>query len=302
MTADELKSHVVRAGTGLLAYAAGRYHFSVDQVGAITSDIGYVGSAAAFLYGGYLHWGMKKVPDTAIVTGANTPRPNVTGLALAFLCLAGLLLAGNARAADLKPVLKAPAVVGCTVTSCTGFFVGGTIANAGGNIDIIGSGVSGLASNGLNLGAQAGYEYFNNNFYFAPFVKASYDISLTAPGSGITDKIAWGGGVRLGYSLANIFGAVTTTGATPTLSADLLKALMTPYVTVSQEKRHGQPTLGTGAGVEALLAADPNGHSSWTVNADYMHYAYRQGGDVSPVAVQKDENYVGASVNKHFGF
>jgi hypothetical protein len=62
MTQDAIKANVVRALTGLLGYAAGRYHLSTDQVGAVVSDIGYVGMAAAWCYGAFAHWGMKKVP------------------------------------------------------------------------------------------------------------------------------------------------------------------------------------------------------------------------------------------------
>ena len=67
MNADEIKSSITRAAGIVLAWAAGRYHLSADQVGAITSDIGYIGSAAAFAYGLYSHWNMKKVPETATV-------------------------------------------------------------------------------------------------------------------------------------------------------------------------------------------------------------------------------------------
>jgi uncharacterized protein (DUF433 family) len=217
-----------------------------------------------------------------------------------------MLLASSASAANLA--LKAPVFTTpiCSVTSCIGGFIGMTVGNGGGNIDIIGSGVSGLTQNGLAIGMQGGYEYFNNSIYFAPYVNVNYDISLSSVSNSIADKTSYGGGIRVGYSLAGIFGTVTTQGTTPSLPTQLLNSLMTPYINVNEEKRHGQPALGTGVGVEALLAADATGHSSWTLNADYLHYTYNQGGNAGSSAglttTQKDENWVGISLNRHFGF
>ena len=102
-----------------------------------------------------------------------------------------------------------------------------------------------MASNGLGVGGQAGAEYFANNIYAAIYVDTSYDLSLNAPGASITDKVSWGGGVRLGYSLANIIGSVTTAGTTPTLSQSLMNALMTPYINVkTPQGRPGNDPAG----------------------------------------------------------
>lgn len=86
MNSDAIKSNITRAAGIVLAWAAGRYHLSPDQVGAMMSDVGYVGSAAAFGYGVYQHFGMKKVPEAAVAVippvGANPTPPagaTVTG-------------------------------------------------------------------------------------------------------------------------------------------------------------------------------------------------------------------------------
>jgi len=71
MNADQVKAGITHAAGIALAWAAGRYGLSPDQVGAMMSDVGYVGSIAAWSYGVYAHYGMKKVSSsaTAIMTG-----------------------------------------------------------------------------------------------------------------------------------------------------------------------------------------------------------------------------------------
>lgn len=68
MNSDEIKSSIARAAGIVLGWAAGRYHLDPTQVGAIMSDVGYLGAAAAFVYGLFNHWNMKKVPETAKVS------------------------------------------------------------------------------------------------------------------------------------------------------------------------------------------------------------------------------------------
>ena len=79
MITDATKSNVTRLLGMLLAWAAGRYHLSTDQVALIASDVSYVGAAAAFAYGMFEHWNMKKVPDnsTALKLPASVVVPPV---------------------------------------------------------------------------------------------------------------------------------------------------------------------------------------------------------------------------------
>lgn len=221
------------------------------------------------------------------------------------LILALALLASPAGAANLNtpvnPATKAPARPTCTLTSCTGLFVGGFIANAGGNFDVLGTGLTGLAQNGLGFGGQAGGEYFANNVYAAIYLDVQDDMDINAPpGTTFGSKLTYGIGGRLGYSLASAFGAATTGTAAPTLPQQFLSSLMTPYINVWEGKRHDQAALRTGAGVEALLS------SNITLNADYFHYTYNQGGtagtmDGLPVKLTSDNEFR-LSINRHFGF
>jgi hypothetical protein len=220
-----------------------------------------------------------------------------------ILFAAALSLAvSTAFAADLAAqTVKAPArPPACTLTSCTGLFVGGFLANAGGNLDVIGSGLTGLAQNGLGFGGQVGAEYFANNVYAAIYVDLQNDLDINAPpGTSFASRLTYGIGGRLGYSLAAAFGAATTGTAAPTLPQQFLASLMTPYVNVWEGKRHDQLALRSGAGVEALLS------TSNTLNADYFHYTYNQGGTAGtmnglPVKLT-DDNEFRLSFNHHFG-
>jgi opacity protein-like surface antigen len=211
----------------------------------------------------------------------------------AIVMIVCLFLAGNAYAVDLTkapPIAKAT----CTLTSCVGVFIGGSIANDGGNLDVIGTGLQGVANN-QSLGSQFGLEYFRNNIYAAGLIHVNYDMALNTGGLGITDKVSFGVCGRLGYSLASFFGAGATGQAAPTLPQQLAASLMTPYVNICEDRRHGQPAIGTGAGVEALVS------QNWTANADYLHYTFNQGGNAGGVVplTQKDENAVMFSINYH---
>lgn len=225
--------------------------------------------------------------------------------------LTATILGGPAFSADLKPFpVKAPvyAPVGCTITSCIGLFIGPSIVQAGGSLDVIGTGITGLADNGFAMGGQAGYEFFRDKFYFSGLFHAERDMSLNAaPGTSFNDRMTWGACARVGYQLSGLLGATTSgnVGATPTLPQELLSSLMTPYVNVCEDKRHNQPSTATGVGLEILLAADGRGRSAWTANIDYLRYNYRQGGAAGTMGVlpivQTSDNVIKVGLNYHFG-
>ncbi len=220
-------------------------------------------------------------------------------------------LAFPALAADLKPFpVKAPvyAPVGCTVTSCIGLFVGGSMSQAGGSLDILGTGITGLAQNGFAMGGQAGYEFFSNKFYFAGLGHVESDLSLNAvPGTSFANRLDYGVCARMGYQLTGLLGATTagTAPTAPTLPQELASSLMTPYFNVCEDKKHNQPAIVTGAGIEALIAANALGRSAWTLNVDYLHYNFNQGGAAGTMGAlpvtQTTDNVIKASLNYHFG-
>lgn len=216
------------------------------------------------------------------------------------------LLPLSALAADLT--VKAPTLRSssyCTVQSCTGFLFGGNLAQAGGNFDIVGTGLTGLAQNGLGLGAQGGYEFWNGGIYAAIIGDIDTDMvlngqSIVGTPTNFKNRLTYGVTARLGYSLAGVFGSATTGTATPTLPQALLASLMTPYISAGEVSRHGQAALRSGAGIEALIA------TNWTINVDYYHYSYDQGGSAGTIAAlpitQVNDNEVRLSIERHFGF
>lgn len=282
-------------------------------------DVLHYGGGALLLIAGALAPLVNNIPgvhiDSATVIvagltalGIGAKADQALKVLIAFLAGGWILMTAPANAANLNPpispYLKAPPAVSCTITSCTGFFVGGNLMNTGTSLNVIGTGLNGIAQNGLGMGGQLGYEFFANSFYAAAYGIVDYDVSLQTPAS-VTDRFTYGGGIRLGYSLAGIFGA-NTGGQTPTLPQQLLSSLMTPYILAEEVNRHGQAAIGAGAGVEALIAADPTGHSSWTLNADLINYTYNQGGSSGTIAglptAQGTETVVRASLSKHFGW
>lgn len=296
MNPDETKSLITKVLLVLFSSLSTALHLSPDAstLAASASD---VADLIVLGYGIYSHRGMIKVSETAKVIGG------AVLLALALGLASPPVSAANLAPPPANPFTKALSTPACTLTSCTGLFVGGSISQAGGNFDVIGTGLTGLASNDFALGGQFGYEFWNGQIYAAVLVPVTYDTSINAPtplGQAFTDKLTWGVEGRLGYSLASLFGAAATGSTAPTLPQQLLASLMTPYVNIGEVRRHNQPALVSGAGVEALIA------TNWTLNADYLHYTYGQGGSAGsalPGAVvsQTNDNEVRISINRHFG-
>lgn len=274
----------------------------------------YGGSAALVLLGlvgmtGMHIPGVQVDPMTCIVTGLAAfgigAKADQALKAIAIFIAGSWLLAQPASAANLNMPTKAPAYQStpCTVTSCTGWFVGASLSQAGGNFDIVGTGLNGIAQNGLGVGGQIGYEFWNGSVYAALLADISTDMVLngtTTVGvpTNFKDRLTYGVTARVGYSLASVFGSATTGTATPTLPQQLLASLMTPYIDAGEVWRHGQAALRSGAGIEALVA------TNWTVNVDYYHYSYDQGGNAGNIAgipiSQTNDNEIRLSLNRHF--
>lgn len=201
----------------------------------------------------------------------------------------------GAAAADLQ--LKAPAaaaVPACTVLSCSGVYVGGNVTETGGNFNVISTGLSGLSNNSLQLGGDVGYQFWNGKWFIAGEVDAQYGIVQNGalPGGGNSALWALGGLVKVGYDISGLLGA-STQGATPTLPSSLANALISPYVILGVWDRKWGAGFASGAGVQALLAAN------WTISADYIHVNYNNA-NVNPIVSQQTEDLVRVAVDYHF--
>jgi opacity protein-like surface antigen len=220
--------------------------------------------------------------------------------ALAFFAVLMLRLTiAPALAADLPaaaPATPASQTATCTLTICEGFYIGGNLGNTGANFDVIGAGLNGLASNGVVVGGNVGYEFWNGHVFAAIEGDAEYNITSNMPNiaSGNSAQYALGAQVKLGYSLAAAFGAATSGQAAPHLPAFLANALISPYVAIGAwDRPWGGVGFATGVGVQALVA------TNWTLDAEYLHVNYNNAAVNSNVSEQTETLFL-LSPNRHF--
>lgn len=221
--------------------------------------------------------------------------------AINFASLAAGALCFYAFAADLS--VKAQATVPpytsvCTVAMCTGFYVGGHVEGAGSNADILGSGLSNsLFANGAGLGAHAGYQLWNGNFFAAAEVGGTYytgTSSLIGTAAGIEQRWSVDYLGKFGIGLQGLFGgsAATPSQGPVSIFQNLQAALVSPYVIVGGRTRGKFNGLATGAGAEYTLGG------GWNAYAEYLHVNYND--TVMPGVVLDTENLVRAGVNRKF--
>ena len=204
------------------------------------------------------------------------------------------LSAGNAHAADMA--IKAPAlqpVPYCTLQSCTGLYGGFTVAESGGSFNVISSGLGGIASNNLNMGGDIGYEIWNGTYFLAAELDAVYGVVANGnlPGGGNTNQWGFGALGKVGYNLSSLFGG--SSANPPSLSTSLTNAVISPYIILGVWDRPWGAGFASGAGVQALLAAN------WTLSADYIHVNYNNA-NINPNLSQQTEDMVKVSVDRHF--
>ena len=113
------------------------------------------------------------------------------------------MLAVPALAADMA--VKAPPVVPaptCSLTSCTGFFIGGIVDESGGNFNLVATGLGGIAQNQFATGLRAGWEYWDTKWYARAEIIGMYGIAQNGnlPGQGNSALWSVGALVKLGYN------------------------------------------------------------------------------------------------------
>lgn len=144
------------------------------------------------------------------------------------------LLGSSALAADLavKAVPSLAISSACTTTplSCTGFYVGGGLAGAGSNADILGNGINGsVFAGGITPTVDAGYQYIQGNWVFAAEADVGYAVNTNAAVNGLGTSF---NGARfeqlfkVGGNLAGLLG----TQAPITIPAALANSVLAPYV------------------------------------------------------------------------
>lgn len=309
MTSDEFKKHFIALATPAAAWAAGHYHLSADQMGILTSDLGYAATGAGLLYGMYARWGTKAVPVTAAVVG-KTVEPNTSGLDAGALpvvpkstIVAGMtafmlsmFLPAFTYAADMIP-LKAPVramAADCTQLDCTGWIVGANIIGTGSNLDIVGSGVNGsiFAGGGL-IGVDAGYQLWNGKFFAGAAVSFDYDANLS--GNVNQGRYLAMGLFQAGLGLSGIFSPAPANSGPIGIPSQIASALLSPYLQFGVAQRARGTAWVSGAGAEFGLS------QTWVLRLDYLHLNYAHGTTetTTPVGVvdqSATENLVKATI------
>lgn len=221
---------------------------------------------------------------------------------LSLLFLAAIGGWGPAFAADQNSQVKAvpaPYVPTCTVANCTGWYVGGHVEGEGGNADILGSGINGsIFAGGAGLGAHAGYQFWNGNFFAAGELGGTYDVgSRTVIGNLANVKpysveyLA-----KFGVGLNGFFnsGPATPSQGPVNIFQNLNAALVSPYAIVGGRTRNFGTGLASGAGMEYTLGG------GWNAYAEYLHVNYNQTvNGLAPVSIGT-ENIVRAGINRKF--
>ena len=208
---------------------------------------------------------------------------------------------GLACAADLPPLITKGAVAApCTVTACTGFYVGGDIAGAGLNLDVLGSVLASTApgtTNGASFGVMAGYQYWNSGIFAGVQGFANY--SFSTPGVlGSSNRFLTGELFQVGGNLGMLFntgvGSTTPTQGPITLNIPNL-SLVSPFGVVGAVQRSSKNGLATGAGAEFIAGPGLN------VIVQYLHVNYNAGQPtVVGTAALDTEDLVLAGIVKKF--
>jgi hypothetical protein len=225
---------------------------------------------------------------------------------LLFASTAALAIAGITPAigADLpaKPAVKVRtlAPVACTITNCSGFYVGGHIEGVGSNADILGSGINGsIFASGAGLGGHVGYQVWNGNFFAAGEVGATGYTGGTSIISTVANiNPSWSVDylAKFGYGLQGLFNSAPSPSQGPVSIIQSLNAsLISPYFLVGGRTRNFGTGLVTGGGAQYAIGG------GWNAFAEYLHVNYEQTvtGGLAPVSIGT-ENVVRAGVNLMF--
>lgn len=250
MNADEIKSNITHFAGIMLAWAAGRYHLSSDQVSAMMSDVGYIGAAAAFVYGMYAHWNMKKVVETAKVVAA-------------ALLVVVLLQAFPAMAGDM-PTKAAPSSQGFGPypTNGCGLYYG---INALGSATVVANAPVGAQTIGGDIGGTLGYACETSKAGTFYFVEALADfqnlngsqngLSLTGPAH-LEQRIGFGGPLNqmIGALLPSL--GTTTLPTLPLLPTGVIAGPSKQYIYAALNEDDVSASFGKGSSHDWLISPE----------------------------------------------
>lgn len=166
--------------------------------------------------------------------------------------------------------------------------------------DVLGQGVqNSLAGGGQSLGVEGGYQFANGQYFFAGEAFADYTVNgKPIAAGGPTPTAILGQGIKLGASLAAMFGPVSAAPTPSGLPSTILANTISPYVQFGiAERAWGDNTWSTGwysgAGMEWAVT------QSWFLHTDYMHVIYGSS-TVAPGQTLKTEDLVRVGLDYKF--
>jgi hypothetical protein len=216
--------------------------------------------------------------------------PVMNKVTLALLVLMCLVVGTiQAYAADVAPPAAkgaaAPAPVGCTVSSCTGWTVGGNIIGAGTSSDV-GVSAASLAAGGM-LGAQFGWQTWNGSLLLGVEVTGDYDATGTSggkPGYYFSQMVKVGGAVNGFFTgvVSPAQGPLQIGGATA----------LAPYFQAGAVERPFGVGWATGLGTEFALGGP------WMADLSYVHVVYNA--TVNPALTVRTDDLIKLGINRKF--
>lgn len=204
----------------------------------------------------------------------------------------------RAEAADMPLAVKAPAVVvdPCSLTSCSGWYVGAALIGAGSNLDILGSGINGsVFAGGGMIGVNAGYQLWNGRFFAAAEVLGAYDAASNVANGG-NQRYFFAEVVKFGMGLQNLFsnGVGVTPSQGPVAIPNILaSSLLSPYVQFGVAERPWGTGWISGAGADFTLGAGYN------LDLSYMFIKYNTPA-LNAITLDRNENLLKLSLNRKF--
>jgi hypothetical protein len=160
-------------------------------------------------------------------------------------------------AADLAPILKAPAAVvpTCSQLSCTGFDVGMEIYGIGGNAAILQNGIqNSVFAGGGDIGLNVGWQYWDGK-YFAGF---DIDGMIESKNNMGVTGFAGNTGAAVGivhFKLGGNLSQLIANGPAPiTVNGLLANTFMASYIDNCSAFRKGGTQYCAGAGQQFLLS------------------------------------------------
>ncbi|WP_315792211.1 hypothetical protein [Bradyrhizobium sp. SZCCHNRI1002] len=300
LTSSMFQSYVAKCLASLLRHVATLVAGAllVGDTDGQAKFIGAVMMIGALVWSWWQKRGMRLAIDEYKALMAKGAAVVMLALALAAVAPRASLAADVAPPAAAAPVLQMPSLsvpVPCSMSNCSGWYLGFGMSGNGSNLDIVANGINqSVFSAGGILDVHGGYQFWDGNYFFAVEGGVGNEFAKAQPVAGAVSL-----NTIVGYELVKVGGALsglinpststTTPGQAPAaiaVPASLSKIYMSPYFAAGAIQRGGYSQWVTGAGAEFVLAA------AWSMD---LRYLYAPSSNSLP-----STNIITIGLNRHF--